>query len=98
MCSALPGFHSLSRCDSTCAFAGMGKDKFWELLKKYECHREGLSCLGEDVELSEDVLRSCKSSTYSSKHATGAGDENAVHSLLPKAETERELTSDVCQS
>ena len=49
--SALPGFHSFSGCDSTSAFAGMGKKKFWELLKRSECHQEGLSCLGEDVEL-----------------------------------------------
>lgn len=53
MCRALPGFHSLTGCDSTSALSGIGKKKGFELLKTSGEYQDTASQLGENLTLSE---------------------------------------------
>ena len=46
-CSALPGLHAFTGCDSVSAFAGKGKAKCYNLLRKNLGFVETLESLGE---------------------------------------------------
>ena len=54
MCAALPGFHSLTGCDSTSALSGIGKKKGFDLLKASHEHQQSMSQLGDGLELSTE--------------------------------------------
>lgn len=40
LCDALPGMHSLTRCDSTSAFVGRGKKSAFQLLLSSQCFEQ----------------------------------------------------------
>jgi len=59
MCAALPGFHSLTGCDSTSALFGIGKKKGFDLLRASPEHQKSMSQLGDGLELSTECQVSC---------------------------------------
>lgn len=52
---SLLAFHALSGCDTTSQFAGIGKTSAWKI---YDCYPDMLLGLGENRELTENVLSS----------------------------------------
>jgi hypothetical protein len=61
MCKALPAFHALTGCDSTSAFAGVGKKRGYDILSQCECHQESMSLLGQQHILTEEMIEQCTS-------------------------------------
>lgn len=57
MCKALPAFHSLKECDSTCALSGIGKKKAWKCIIKNNVHQESLACVGQSLEIDEETTK-----------------------------------------
>ena len=56
VCSALPGYHAFSSCDSVSAFTGRGKVAGFKLLKGDATFRRTMVSLGESFEMSVDQL------------------------------------------
>ena len=56
ICSALPAFHALTGCDSTSAFLRIGKKKAWKVLTKSTAHQNSLSCVGQSLNIDEDIV------------------------------------------
>lgn len=60
MCRALPAFHAITGCDSTSAFAGIGKKKGWKALLHSEHHQESLGLLGTEQHLNDNTSTKCE--------------------------------------
>ena len=62
VCHALPGFHSLTGCDSVRAFVGKGKAQGLQLLKSNEAIQKHLQMLGREFCPSDfdSLARSCE--------------------------------------
>ena len=62
VCHALPGFHSLTGCDSVSAFVGKGKAQGLQLLKSNEAIQKHLQMLGREFCPSDfdSLARSCE--------------------------------------
>ncbi len=56
---ALPGFRAVTGCDSNSSLVGIGKKKGWDALSLSQVHPEGLSLLGEQSDLAQDVTTRC---------------------------------------
>jgi len=56
VCSALPGYHAFSGCDSTSAFTGRGKVSGFKLLKEDELFRSTMAGIGQSFNMSADQL------------------------------------------
>ena len=56
ICSALPAFHALTGCDSTSAFLRIGKKKAWKVLTKSTAHQNSLACVGQSLNIDEDIV------------------------------------------
>ena len=54
-CKVLPGPHALTRCDSTSAFVGKGKQAAFKIMHRSEENQSALQHLGESFELAEEV-------------------------------------------
>ena len=78
LCSALPGFHALTGCDSTSALCGIGKKKAFEVVKTSESYQQDLAQLGANVELCMESKASCEKlvcAMYTSKDAGNTADD-----------------------
>ena len=53
---ALPSIHALSGCDSTSAFSGVGKTKFYKVVTREETYLKAAGFLGTSMEIDEYVL------------------------------------------
>ena len=60
VCSALPGFHSITGCDSTSVLCGIGKKKGFQLFKSSAAYQQSLQGLGNSLEVSEACRASCE--------------------------------------
>ena len=60
VCSALPGFHFITGCDSTSALCGIGKKKGFQLLKSSAAYQQSLQGLGNSLEVSEACRAFCE--------------------------------------
>ena len=56
VCSALPGYHAFSGCDSTSAFTGRGKVSGFKLLKEDELFRSTMASIGQSFDISAQHL------------------------------------------
>ena len=66
LCKCLPSFHALKGCDSTSAFAGIGKTKPWKVLIKKDQLQTDLSSLGQNTVLQESVPSYTSAKSFSS--------------------------------
>lgn len=57
-CKALPGYHALTGCDTTSAFAGRGKKRGFPLIPD---HVNSLQTIGESFQADQDMLTACES-------------------------------------
>ena len=60
VCSALPGLHSITYCDSTSTLSGIGKKKGFQFLKSSAAYQQSLQGLGNSLEVSETCRASCE--------------------------------------
>jgi len=56
VCSALPGFHAFTGCDSTSAFSERGKVSGFKLLKEDESFRCAMTGIGQSFNISAEQL------------------------------------------
>ena len=54
---ALPGIHAITGCDFTASFLGKDKEKPFNLMLKNNSHFEAMAKLGEEEEVTPDVVR-----------------------------------------
>ena len=60
MCSAVLGFHALTRCDSVRSFCGKGKKRPWDIMLQNTSHQKALKLLGKDDKLKESTCQECE--------------------------------------
>ena len=59
-CSALLGFHALTRCDSVSSFCGKGKKRPWNTVRQTTAHQKALKLLGIYAKLKDKTCRECE--------------------------------------
>ena len=57
---ALPAFRTITGCDSVSSTSGIGKTKAWKAMIRSQEHQESLSCLGVDVDISDETIEKCE--------------------------------------
>ncbi|XP_031571103.1 uncharacterized protein LOC116305346 [Actinia tenebrosa] len=61
VCSALPGFHALTGCDSTSGLFQVGKKKAWKAFLKDDNSQDHVGNLGTIIPPSNRTIQSCES-------------------------------------
>ena len=77
VCRSLPALHSLTGCDSTSAFKRRGKAHGLNIVRSSEAMAAGLSLLGENFDVSDDLMKLCETfvcQLYGSKTHTNVND------------------------
>ena len=88
LCKCFPSFHALTGCDSTSAFAEIGKTKPWKVLI-IQTIQTNLSSLGENPvlqELVQSVAKSFICSVYISAKSFSSTDEARYFLFCQKSE------------
>ena len=57
ICAALPGFHSLTGCDTTSSLMCVGNKKAWKVLCKSKTYQQTMSLLGKEIPLPVETAK-----------------------------------------
>ena len=77
ICSALLAFHALTGCNSTSAFLRIGKKKAWKVLTKSTAHQNSLACVGQSLNIDEDIVEKIEAFVRSLYAISAKGKKNS---------------------